>query len=145
MPRNRGNRNWVRERNRHADSHFGADARATSVVEIVDILENSRDEDVIVDKCTNVDDIDDGERGWHGKQDDNRSASDDASFDEFDEQSVNCEDHDFSNDEEFGLAMSSVAPTSDDEHSDSDNESSSMLTSSIFSTFLLWSKDADKG
>ena len=65
MPRNRGNRNWVRERNRHADGPYGADARATTVVEIVDMLENSGDEDVIVDKCTNVDDIDNGERGWH--------------------------------------------------------------------------------
>ena len=77
--------------------------------------------------------------GMHGEQDDNRSASDDATFDEFDEQSANSEDH------EFGLAMSAVAPASDDGQSDSDNESSSMLTSSNPSTFLSWSKDADKG
>ena len=101
MPRNRGNRNWVRERNRHADGHYGTDARAITVVEIVDMLE--------------------------------------------DEQSANSEDHGFSKDEEFGLAMSAVAPASDDEQSDSDNESFSMLTSSNPSTFLLWSKDADKG
>ena len=54
MPRNRGNRNWVRERNGHADGHYGADARATAVVEITDILEDSGDEDVIVDKCTRI-------------------------------------------------------------------------------------------
>ena len=83
--------------------------------------------------------------GMHGEQDDKRSAWDDATFDEFDEQSANSEDHDFSKDEEFGLAMSAVAPASDDEQSDSDNESFSMLTSSNPSTFLLWSKDADKG
>ena len=65
MPRKRGNRNWVRERNGHADGHYGADTRATAVVEITDILEDSGDEDGIVDKCTNVDDIDNGERGWH--------------------------------------------------------------------------------
>ena len=78
--------------------------------------------------------------GMHGEQVDNRSASDDATFDEFDEQSANSEDHRFSKDEEFA-----VAPASDDEQSDSDNESFSMLTSSNPSTFLLWSKDADKG
>ena len=83
--------------------------------------------------------------GMHGEQDDNRSATDDATFDEFDGQSANSEDHDFSKDEEFGLAMSAVAPASDDEQSDSDNKSSSMLTSSNCSTFLLWSKDADTG
>ena len=54
MPRNRGNRNWVRERNGHADGHYGADTRATTVVEITDILEDSGDEDVIVDKCTRI-------------------------------------------------------------------------------------------
>jgi hypothetical protein len=54
MPRNRGNRNWVRERNGHADGHYGADTRATAVVEITDILEDSGDEDVIVDKCTRI-------------------------------------------------------------------------------------------
>ena len=83
--------------------------------------------------------------GMHGEQDDKRSASDDVTFGEFDEQSANSKYHDFSKDEEFGLAISAVAPASDDEQSDSDNESFSMLTSSNPSTFLLWSKDADKG
>ena len=50
IPRNRGNRDWIRERNRHADGHYGADARATTVVEIVDILEDSGDKDFIVDE-----------------------------------------------------------------------------------------------
>ena len=102
MPRNRGNRKWARQRHRHADGHFGAHARATTTVEIVDVLEDSGDEDVIVDDCTYVDDIDNRERGWYSEQDDNGSASEDASFDEFDEESVNSEDHDFSKDEEFG-------------------------------------------
>ena len=53
--------------------------------------------------------------GMHGEQDDKRSASDDATFGEFDEQSANSKDHDFSKDEEFGLAISAVAPASDDE------------------------------
>ena len=59
--------------------------------------------------------------GMHGEQDDKRSASDDATFGEFDEQSANSKDHDFSKDEEFGLVMSAVAPASDDDQSDSDN------------------------
>ena len=61
-----------------------------------------------MEECGILGDIDKRERGRHSEQDDNGSASADDSDDEFDEESISIEDHNFSRDEDFQMVISAI-------------------------------------
>ena len=73
------------------------------------------------------------------------SASADDSDDEFDEDSISIEDHNFSRDEDFQMAISAIGQTSGEEPSDWDLEQSSTLRLVDPVNFLSWTKGSDKG
>ena len=134
MPRRKGNQLKASRQQRNAGGQFSNNREIFEVGD--DVSETEVDE---------IDDLDCRERGWHSEQDDNGSESDDPSCDEFDEESVCSQDHDFSRDEDFQTAISAVDSTSDEDQSDSDIEDSSTLRSSDPANFLTWKKGADKG
>lgn len=102
MPRRKGNQLKASRQQRNAGGQFSNNRELFEVGD--DVSEAEVDE---------IDDLDCRERGWHSEQDDNGSESDDPSCDEFDEESVCSQDHDFSRDEDFQTAISAVDSTSE--------------------------------
>ena len=147
MPRNKGNRLTARGKNRNADGQFSSNKGVTPVITIDEKDQENEEgvEDDDVEECSMHDDIDNRERGWYSEQDDNDSASADDSVDEFDEESISSDDHDFLRDEDFQMAISAIDSMSDEDPSDSDLEESSTLRSMDPANFLSWTKGADKG
>jgi len=145
MPRNKGNRLTARGKNRNADGQFSSNKGVTPVITIDEKDQENEEgvEDDDVEECSMHDDIDNRERGWYSEQDDNDSASADDSVDEFDEESISSDDHDFLRDEDFQMAISAIDSMSDEDPSDL--EESSTLRSMDPANFLSWTKGADKG
>jgi len=148
MPRRRGNQKKVLSQHRNVDGQFTKSSEICMLVAescLHDRVQQREEGDDVDEEVDAIDDIDCRERGWHSEQDDNGSELDDTSCDEFDEESVISEGHDFSEDTEFYEAMSTAAAASDEEQSDSGHQESLTQPLSDPAKFLSWTRDADKG